>query len=665
MAIKEKRRPKEQRRKADRELEKQQRFLQSVIDAVSEPVVVIGTDMRVKLFNHAANRISGVNRPATGNKHCYRMLFGQARPCDKSGQTCPLYDVLETEQAVAVEHKQEDVNGKRYYEILASPLKKEDGTFIGIIETIRDITDRKVTEIELQKVSEELEQRVAERTADLQASYETLRGEIDVRLKAERQLSQAKEQADLIYRVIPSATFTVDLAKRITTWNDKAELVTGFKREEVIGKECSVFALNPCTVVCGVFSGNTKKPILGKECEIRTKAGGIRTVSKNADLLRDADGNVIGAVESFEDITDRKEVENQLRTERDKLMGMLAALGQGMHILNRDYGVEYQNEVLRDHFGDKIGHKCYEVYKQLDEPCEICRMHNAIESMEIQRTELLMANGRHYEQSYAPFRDVDGETKVLILLRDITEEKAYQAETMRAGQLASVGELAAGVAHEINNPINGIINYAQILLDEAVADRKQIGILDRIIKEGERVSDIVRNLLSFARQHDEEVEDVDFRMVLDSSLSLVKHQLQKDGIILIVEVPGDLPKIRVNPQQLQQVILNLLSNARHALNQRYPGRDPGKKLAILGRAVRLDEKWFVRATFTDFGAGIPKEIIGKIFDPFFSSKEPGEGTGLGLSISHGIIKDFQGHLRVESKEGEFTVMTVDLPAFNS
>jgi len=288
-------------------------------------------------------------------------------------------------------------------------------------------------------------------------------------------------------------------------------------------------------------------------------------------------------------------------------------------------------------------------------------MHVAINTNEIQRTEELMANGRYYEQSYAPFRDVDGEIKVLILLRDITEEKAYQAETMRAGQLASLGELAAGVAHEINNPINGIINYAQILLDEADASEEDTEVLGRIIKEGERISDIVRNLLSFARQRDEEVEYVDFGAVLDNSLSLIKHQFQKDGISLTVDIPQNLPRIKVNPQQLQQVMLNLLSNARHALNQRYPGRDPEKNILIQCKAVKLDKKPFVRATFTDFGTGISREIIGKIFDPFFSSKKPGEGTGLGLSISHGIIKDFHGYLRAESKVGEYTTMIIELP----
>jgi PAS domain S-box-containing protein len=454
------------------------------------------------------------------------------------------------------------------------------------------------------------------------------------------------------------------MERRITSWNNKAEELTGYTRDEVIGKKCDIFSLQSCYGVCGVYSGEVKKPIVAKECEVRTKNGDIRIISKNADLLRGADGRIIGAVESFEDITGTKQVERQLRTERDKLMAMLSALGQGMHILNKEYGIEYQNEVLRRHFGDKLGHKCYEVYKQRAAPCEICRMHEALDSMEIQRTELLMADGRYYEQSYAPFRDIDRETKALILLRDITEEKAHQAETMRAGQLASIGELAAGVAHEINNPINGIINYAQILLDET-ENSANAEMHQRIIKEGERIAEIVRNLLFFARQRDEEAEVVRVEDVIDDSLALIKHQFQKDGIIMTLEKENNLPEIRVNPQQLQQVFLNLLSNARHALNERYPARDLQKKIEIRSQQVKIRNRKYVRTSFKDWGTGISPEIIGKIFDPFFSSKEPGEGTGLGLSISHGLVKDFNGSLQVESEPGRYTAMTVDLPAYES
>lgn len=490
-----------------------------------------------------------------------------------------------------------------------------------------------------------------------------LQQELDERRQAEARFARELAQAELTLQVIPSAVLSLDLDGRITSWNNKAERVTGFRREEVLGHSCEIFVLPPCAKECGAFVDDQGKPLIGRVCQIKTKDGKVRSVAKNTDLLRDPDGKVTGAVVTFKDITEQQEVELQLRTERDKFRGILSALDQGMHILNRDYVIEYQNEILRRTFGDKIGEKCYEVYKQRDKPCEVCRMHAAIERNEIQRTEEIMSDRRHYEQSYVPFADVDGQTKALILLRDVTEEKMYRAETMRAGQLASIGELAAGVAHEINNPINGIINYAQILQDDLAEGAPGAEMLDRIIKEGERIAYIVRNLLFFARQREEEAEVLGIEGVIHDSLSLIKHQLQKDGVSIHTDIPDSLPPIKVHPQQLQQVFLNLLSNARYALNQRYPGRDPGKKVEIRCQAVQEKGRTLLRTEITDYGSGIPLELLTQIFEPFFSSKKPGEGTGLGLSISAGLVRDFQGELRVESKLGEHTTMTVDLPAY--
>jgi signal transduction histidine kinase len=289
-------------------------------------------------------------------------------------------------------------------------------------------------------------------------------------------------------------------------------------------------------------------------------------------------------------------------------------------------------------------------------------MQEAIKSNEVQHTEILMSDGRHYEQSYAPFSDVDGQAKALILLRDITEEKAHQAETIRACQLASIGELAAGVAHEINNPINGIINYAQILWDQGDHNKEDQNILARIIGEGRRIAEIVRDLLFFARQQDDKEQIVSLAAVIQDALTLIKHQLLKDGIILTVQVSEELPNVQANYRQLQQVCLNLLNNARYALNERYPGMDGEKKLKIKGEVIRLDGRDFVRLTFRDQGIGIPPELLASIFNPFFSTKKPGEGTGLGLSISHGLIKKFDGFLKVKSEPNRYTAMTVDLPA---
>ena len=250
----------------------------------------------------------------------------------------------------------------------------------------------------------------------------------------------------------------------------------------------------------------------------------------------------------------------------------------------------------------------------------------------------------------------------IAMVRDITEEKIRKAEAMQAGKLAAIGELAAGVAHEINNPINGVINYAQILHDQMEEESRpeEQEMLGRVLKEGDRVATIVRNLLSFARQRDEETNDVAMKEIIDDSISLLKHQFNKDGIQLVVEVQSDMPFIKGNPQQLQQVLLNLFSNARYALNERYPTPNPAKRIEIKSSVVHLG-KDYIRTTVTDFGYGIANEVIDKIFDSLFSTKPPGEGTGLGLSISRDLVNAHHGHLHVDTVINDHTTATVDLP----
>ncbi|NOQ45228.1 MAG: DUF3365 domain-containing protein [Desulfobulbaceae bacterium] len=264
-----------------------------------------------------------------------------------------------------------------------------------------------------------------------------------------------------------------------------------------------------------------------------------------------------------------------------------------------------------------------------------------------------------------------GRDRLLIAtVRDITEEKIRKTEALRAGQLAAIGELAAGVAHEINNPINGIINYTQILLDDM--DPKETNaelhedIMGRIIKEGERIAVIVRNLLAFARQRDETLEEVRIEEVIEDSVALLNHQFHQDGIHLVMDIPKDLPFLRGNPQQLQQVIINLLTNASYALNQRYPGQNPEKKkLEIKSSCVTTEGKDILRTTITDWGSGIEQDVIDHIFDTLFTTKPPGKGTGLGLSISKGIVRDHRGVLSLKSKSGGPTIATLDLPVGGS
>lgn len=247
------------------------------------------------------------------------------------------------------------------------------------------------------------------------------------------------------------------------------------------------------------------------------------------------------------------------------------------------------------------------------------------------------------------------------LNKEVAEKLTLQAETVRAAHLASLGELSAGVAHEINNPINGIINCAKILVNRCKGHEKEKEIIEMIMSEGKRIANIVQALLSFARERKEKKGPVHLDRIIADALTLTAAHMRKDGIRFTIDVPEQLPVITGHHQQIQQVFLNIINNAQYALNQKYPKEDENKSMSISAETLYIDKKRFIRITFLDKGIGIPSHVLNKAMNPFFSTKPPDKGTGLGLSISHGIIADHGGMLSIESKEGEYTRVTIDLP----
>jgi signal transduction histidine kinase len=250
-------------------------------------------------------------------------------------------------------------------------------------------------------------------------------------------------------------------------------------------------------------------------------------------------------------------------------------------------------------------------------------------------------------------------------VQDITQKVKMQEEAVRTARFISLGELAAGVAHEINNPINSVINYAEILLEKYASGPKGAEIAGRIIKEGVRIAGIVKSLLSFARQGGEEKRPVRIEDVLFESLDLTEAMMRKNGINIELSLESNLPPVIANFQQIQQVFLNILSNAHYAVRRKYGAAGKGKRIKI-SLAIKLQDKVpFVQAAFLDDGIGIPDDIIHKVAEPFFTTKPAREGTGLGLSISHGIISDHKGTMAIESVEGDYTRVIISLPAMTT
>jgi signal transduction histidine kinase len=189
---------------------------------------------------------------------------------------------------------------------------------------------------------------------------------------------------------------------------------------------------------------------------------------------------------------------------------------------------------------------------------------------------------------------------------------------------------------------------------------KDIG--ERIVKEGERVGRIVKTLLSYARDDIVDKNPTHIPDLLEESMILIQAQMRKEGIDLQITLPDDLPEVDANFQQIQQGIINVINNARFALNERYPERHDNKRLKITAESVTIRGSSYVRIVFQDHGVGISPHDLPVVVKPFFSTKPIGKGTGLGLSITQKIITDHGGYLSFESIKGEFTRVIMDLPA---
>ncbi len=459
----------------------------------------------------------------------------------------------------------------------------------------------------------------------------------------------------------------IDAEGRFTYASPQSLSVLGYEPEELIGR--SPFEMMPPKEerrIRDMFRDLLSNPGPRSYFEVIKihKDGSLIHLESSGKPFYDTNGNLLGFRGVERNISERKQAEEKLRTEHDKFRGVLNVIGEGLYIVNQDYVIEYQNKILERYFTSSTGKKCYSTYFASDRPCDFCPMNETIFSGEIRQIEADLPDGKIYEIISSPFTDVDGNVKSIVLLRDITEKKTLQAEAVRAGHLAALGELAAGVAHEVNNPINGVINYAEMLKDECDDKKEDPDIPNRIIKEGERIAKIVRKLLFFARDNNEDASPFRMADILSDVLNLVEKRIIKDGITLSLEIPETLPSVKVRDQEIQQVFLNIISNGRHALNRKFPKIHENKILEIRGEAVEIDGRAHVRTMFCDRGTGIPVGIMNKICNPFFTTKPKDEGTGLGLSISHGIIKNHGGKLQFESVEGEYTRVVVDLPVDN-
>jgi two-component system NtrC family sensor kinase len=236
--------------------------------------------------------------------------------------------------------------------------------------------------------------------------------------------------------------------------------------------------------------------------------------------------------------------------------------------------------------------------------------------------------------------------------RDEKLHEFARRKIMESERLAIIGQLAADVAHELNNPLQGIVAHSHLLLERASPDNGTTASVQKIVGQADRCTTIIRGLLDFARPRAPNKRPAHVNVLLKECVSLVENQAHFHNIEVVKGLGADIPEVVIDPSQIQQVFINLIINAAEAM-------DGGGRLLLTTRYDPAEQ--LVEVDFADTGRGISRENLGRIFDPFFTTKAVGHGTGLGLAISYGIVKEHGGTITVESEEGRGTMFTIRLP----
>ena len=486
--------------------------------------------------------------------------------------------------------------------------------------------------------------------------------DITERKRAEEALRENEEKLQRMFESATDGIVVTDLSGNIMEMNEAAVHLYGSdSKGKLIGQSAFEFIAERDRVrVMEILESAKEDGQIRRNVEITflTEDGREYFAEVSSALLRDAAGNSAGFIAIFRDITERKQVEDQIKQTAKQWRTTFDSITDLVSICGKDFRLIRVNKAFADVVKMKpeelIGKPCYEIFHGTNEPVLSCPYKKTIKTKKPAMAEFFEPHlGIHLEVAISPIFDEKGEVVASVhVTRDITERKKMEEQLIVTDRLAAIGKMASGIAHELNNPLTGIIGFSDLLLAKDIPDdiAEDLVVINR---EAKRTVQVMRSLLTFARKHPEERQPVDINNIIQEVIVLRAYEQKVNNIKVNTQFAPDLPEIMANGFQLQQVFLNIIVNAEDFMIEAH-GRG-----TITITTERLDG--IIQVSFADDGPGIAEKNLGHLFNPFFTTKEVGKGTGLGLSISHGIITAHGGRIYAESELGKGATFIVQFP----
>lgn len=468
---------------------------------------------------------------------------------------------------------------------------------------------------------------------------------------------------------IPCGLFAVDTEMKIVYWNPAAEQITGYSAEEAIGQHCSFLQGIPCAKRCGLYDCDIPKPIIGGQCTVVTKSGRTIQLLKNIEFLRDAEGEIVGGIESFNDISQQYALEESLREQATTLEArvkerteelkqseqrfrlVLDNMDDLAYIANENLQLTFMNRAMVKVFGDSTGRFCYEVLHNESQVCAWCPMNKVFKNRRARDERKLGNQERTYEIVHTPLPAENGLKQKLAVCRDITLRKKTEDDLKEANR--ELDAFAHSVSHDLRGILAPVVTYMDFIRTtyNEVLDDKILQILAEVEGQSERAIALLDALLDLARVSHVKVADhpTDVNAIVDE----VIHELSLKEAELPKIIAEKLPLTWLPDALVYQIFINLLSNATY-----YVPKASGS-IEVGSRNQGKFTTYFVR----DYGPGIPARERETIFDIFSRGKNSSghRGTGVGLAIVRKVALRCHGQAWVEQTPGGGATFCISLP----